>query len=53
MEYTEGDAKEFAIDYMMEESGPAVDWLIDNGFVFGAPAQGLSAPYKVCVNYGD
>lgn len=53
IEYTEGDAKEFAIDYMMEESGPAVDWLIENGFVFGAPTQGLSAPYKVCVNYGD
>ncbi len=53
MEYTEGDAKEFAIDYMMTTSGPAVDWLIDKGFVFGAPTQGLSAPYKVCVNYGD
>ncbi len=53
IEYTEGDAKEFAIDYMMTTSGPAVDWLIEQGFVFGAPTQGLSAPYKVCVNYGD
>ncbi len=53
MEYTEGDAQEWAIDYMMDYSGDAVDWLIDEGFVFGAPTQGLSAPYKVCVNYGD
>ena len=52
MEYTEGDAKEWAIDVMMNESGNAVDWLIEQGFVFGAPEQGLSAPYKVCVNYG-
>ena len=52
MQYTEGDAKEWAIDYMMTESGNAVDWLISEGFVFGEPAQGLSAPYKVCVNYG-
>lgn len=52
MEYTEGDAKEWAIDYMMESSGDAVDWLIGKGFVFGEPAQGLSDPYKVCVNYG-
>ncbi|MFV0479527.1 MAG: FMN-binding protein [Anaerorhabdus sp.] len=53
LEYTEGDAKEWAIDVMMEESGPAVDWLIEQGFVFGAPIQGLSAPYEICVNYGD
>ena len=52
MAYTEGDAKEWAIDYMMESSGDAVNWLIGKGFVFGAPEQGLSAPYKVCVNYG-
>ena len=52
MEYTEGDAKEWAIDYMMDYSGEAVDWLIGKGFVFGEPAQGLSDPYKVCVNYG-
>ena len=45
MEYTEGDAKEWAIDMMMESSGDAVDYLIDNGFVFGAPVQGLSDPY--------
>jgi len=53
MNYTEGDAKEWAIDYMMDQSGNAIDWLIGNGFVFGAPAQGLSAPYKLCVNYAD
>lgn len=53
MQYTEGDAKEWAIDYMMDYSGDAVDWLIGKGFVFGEPAQGLSDPYKVCVNYGD
>lgn len=53
MNYTEGDAKEWAIDYMMEQSGPAIDWLIGKGFVFGAPTQGLSAPYKVCTNYGN
>lgn len=53
MEYTEGDAKEWAIDKMMEVSGPAIDWLIEQGFVFGEPAQGLSEPYKVCVNYGN
>ena len=52
MEYTEGDSKEWAIDVMMEQSGPAIDWLIENGFEFGEPAQGLSEPYKVCVNYG-
>ena len=53
MEYTEGDAKEWAIDMMMESSGDAVDYLIDNGFVFGAPVQGLSDPYLICCNYGD
>ena len=53
IEYTEGDAKEWAIDYMMNHSGESVDWLIGQGFEFGAPSQGLSAPYKVCVNYGD
>ena len=53
MEYTEGDAKEWAIDYMMESSGDAVDYLIGEGFVFGAPAQGLSDPYLICCNYGD
>ena len=53
MEYTEGDAKEWAIDVMMNSSGDAVDYLIDNGFVFGAPAQGLSDPYLICCNYGD
>ena len=53
MEYTEGDAKEWAIDMMMDSSGDAVDYLIDNGFVFGAPAQGLSDPYLICCNYGD
>ncbi len=52
MEYTEGDAKEWAIDYMMEKSGSSVDYLIEKGFVFGAPEQGLSEPYKICVNYG-
>ena len=36
MEYTEGDAKEWAIDMMMESSGDAVDYLIDNGFVFAS-----------------
>lgn len=53
MEYTEGDAKEWAIDYMMESSGDAVDYLIGEGFMFGAPAQGLSDPYLICCNYGD
>lgn len=53
LDYTEGDAKEWAIDVMMDESGNSVDWLIEKGFVFGEPAQGLSAPYKVCVNYGN
>ena len=53
MEYTEGDAKEWAIDDMMTSSGDAVDYLIDRGFVFGAPAQGLSDPYLICCNYGD
>ena len=53
MEYTEGDAKEWAIDMMMESSGDAVNYLIDNGFVFGAPVQGLSDPYLICCNYGD
>ena len=53
MEYTEGDAKEWAIDYMMNSSGDAVDYLISEGFVFGAPAQGLSDPYLICCNYGD
>lgn len=52
LEYTEGDAKEWAIDYMMEESGPALDWLIGQGFEFGAPEQGLSDPYKICSFYG-
>ncbi|MDD2592252.1 MAG: FAD-binding protein [Erysipelotrichaceae bacterium] len=52
MDYTEGDAKEWAIDVMMEESGNAVDYLIEKGFIFGAPEQGLSEPYKICVNYG-
>ena len=53
MTYTEGDAKEWAIDDMMESSGDAVDYLINNGFVFGAPTQGLSDPYLICCNYGD
>ena len=53
MEYTEGDAKEWAIDDMMQHSGEAVDYLIGEGFVFGAPAQGLSDPYLICCNYGD
>lgn len=52
LEYTEGDAKEWSIDVMMEQSGPAIDWLIENGFEFGEPAQGLSEPYEICVNYG-
>lgn len=52
LEYTEGDAKEWSIDVMMEQSGPAIDWLIANGFEFGEPAQGLSEPYEICVNYG-
>ncbi len=50
--YTEGDAKEWAIDVMMERSGESVDYLIEKGFIFGAPTQGLSEPYRVCVNYG-
>ncbi len=52
MDYTEGDAKEWAIDIMMDESGNSVDWLIEKGFVFGEPMQGLSDPYKICVAYG-
>ncbi len=52
MLYTEGDAKEWAIDYMMEQSGPTLDWLISQGFVFGEPVQGLSDPYLICSFYG-
>ena len=52
IEYTEGDAKEWAIDYMMEESGKATDWLMGLGFDFGAPMQGLSEPYEAVVAYG-
>jgi fumarate reductase flavoprotein subunit len=52
IEYTEGDAKDWAIDYMMFESGHASDWLAERGFEFGAPMQGLAYPYKAVVAYG-
>ncbi len=52
VEYTKGDAKEWAIDYMMNESGKASDWLMDRGFTFGAPMQGLAQPYIAVVAYG-
>ncbi len=52
IDYTEGDAKEWSIDYMMNESGNATDWLMERGFDFGAPMQGLSEPYEAVVAYG-
>ncbi len=52
IEYTEGDAKDWAINYMMFESGHASDWLAERGFEFGAPMQGLAYPYKAVVAYG-
>ncbi len=52
IEYTEGDAKEWAIDDMMSESGKASDWLMERGFTFGAPMQGLAQPYLAVVAYG-
>ena len=52
VDYTEGDAKEWSIDYMMNESGKATDWLMERGFDFGAPMQGLAQPYLAVVAYG-
>ena len=52
IEYTEGDAKEWAIDYMMNVSGSVTDYLMDRGFIFGPPIQGLSDPVKAVVSYG-
>lgn len=52
IEYTEGDAKDWAIDYMMFESGHASDWLAERGFEFGPPMQGLAQPYEAVVAYG-
>ncbi len=52
IDYTEGDAKEWSIDYMMNDSGKASDWLMERGFDFGAPMQGLAQPYLAVVAYG-
>lgn len=51
--YTKGDAKTELVDLMINESGEALDWLMDMGFEFGEPQLGFGTPYAVVCYYGD
>ena len=50
-EYTEGDAKEELVDFLIDNSGEAAEWLEDMGFVFGEPEYGFGTPYQVVSYY--